>query len=246
MILTIHDLATSLNDTGQTDVILLDFAKAFDKVPHGRLLHKLHHLGIRGKHQEWIESFLRGRSQQVVLEGTSSSRAPVKSGVPQGSVLGPLLFLIFINDLPDEVSAGTKVKLFADDCVLYRRINSEEDSKILQSDLDKLQKWETEWLMKFHPNKCQVLHITNKKDPIKHIYNIHQTNLEEVNTAKYLGVNINNKLSWNDHISSMLKKAHSTFGFIQRNVSSCPIDTREMCTKKLVRPLVEYGTAIAA
>ena len=81
---------------------------------------------------------------------------------------------------------------------------------------------------------------------MKHIYNIHNTNLQEVNTAKYLGVNINNKLSWNDHISSMLKKAHSTFGFIQRNVSSCPIDTREMCTKKLVRPLVEYGTAIAA
>ena len=98
--------------------------------------------------------------------------------------------------------------------------------------------------MKFHPNKCQVLHVTNKKKPTKHIYNIHSTNLEEVNTAKYLGVNINNKLSWNDHITSITKKAHSTLGFIQRNVSCCPKDTKEMCYKTLVQPLVEYSSIV--
>jgi hypothetical protein len=225
-------------------VILLDFAKAFDKVPHRRLLHKLNHYGIRGKHQDWIASFFRGRTQQVILDGMSSTKADVKSGVPQGSVLGPLLFLIFINDLPDRVTTGTKVKLFADDCILYRNISSDRDSHILQGDLENLQRWEADWLMQFHPSKCQVLHVTNKKKPVKHIYKIHSVNLDEVPTAKYLGVNIDSKLSWNDHISAITKKANSTMGFIQRNINSCPKNTKEMCYKTIVLPLAEYGSVV--
>ena len=166
LILTIDDLAKSLNNQEQVDVVLLDFAKAFDKVPHRRLIHKLNHYGIRGKQQQWIANFLQGRTQQVVLNGTSSSKAAVKSGVPQGSVLGPLLFLIFINDLPERVSKGTQVKLFADDCILYRKIFSDADSKILQKDLDKLQSWEAEWLMQFHPSKCAKCYQQEKASEI--------------------------------------------------------------------------------
>ena len=105
----------------QTDLIIMDFAKAFDKVPHRRLLHKLDYYGIRGSTHKWISSWLSGRSQQVVLDGQASDPVPVLSGVPQGSVLGPILFLIFINDLPDNIKSS--VCLFADDCVLYRNIN---------------------------------------------------------------------------------------------------------------------------
>ena len=107
------------------DIILLDFAKAFDKVPHIRLLHKLDYYGIRGGTLSWIKEFLSGRSQQVVLEGQKSSQKEVLSGVSQGTVLGPLLFLAFINDLPDVVKTSD-ARLFADDCLLYRHIRNDK------------------------------------------------------------------------------------------------------------------------
>ena len=117
-----HDMVRNLDgarDRGQKqiDVIIMDFAKAFDKVPHRRLLYKLDHYGIRGPTHKWISSWLSERSQKVVLDGQASDPVPVLSGVPQGLVLGPVLFLIFINDLPDNIRSS--VCLFADDCVLY-------------------------------------------------------------------------------------------------------------------------------
>ena len=135
-----------------TDVIIMDFAKAFDKVPHRRLLYKLDHYGIRGSTHKWISSWLSERSQKVVLDGQASDPVPVLSGVPQGSVLGPVLFLIFINDLPDNIRLS--VRLFADDCVLYRNIKSPIDCQILQDDLNSLAQWETDWQMKFNVAKC--------------------------------------------------------------------------------------------
>ena len=124
----------------QTDLIIMDFAKAFDKVPHRRLLHKLDFYGIRGSTHKWINSWLSGRTQKVVLDGQASDPVPVLSGVPQGSVLGPILFLIFINDLPDNIRSS--VCLFADYCVLYRNIHSIQDCFILQEDLTSLGQWE--------------------------------------------------------------------------------------------------------
>lgn len=140
LIQAVDDLAMCLNEGGQIDAVLLDFSKAFDKVSHHHLATKLHHYGVRGKMLDWVKSFLSSRTQEVILEGKRSSSAAVTSGVPQGSVLGPILFLCYINDLPDQVSST--VRLFADDCLLYRNINSRDDADKLQDDIYKLQMWE--------------------------------------------------------------------------------------------------------
>ena len=141
----------------QTDLIIMDFAKAFDKVPHRRLLHKFEYYGIRGSTHKWINSWLSGRTQQVVLDSQASDPVPVLSGVPQGLVLGPVLFLIFINDLPDNIRAS--VRLFADDCVLYRNIHSLQDCLTLQEDLTSLGQWEADWQMKFNVAKCHSIRL---------------------------------------------------------------------------------------
>ena len=155
-----HDLVSNLNralnrDQNQTDVIIMDFAKAFDKVPHRRLLYKLEYYGIRGSTHKWTSSWLSQRSQKVVLDGQASDPVLVLSGVPQGSVLGSILFLIFINDLPENIRSS--VRLFADDCVLYRNIKSPIDCKILQDDLNSHAQWETDWQMKLNVAKCHSM-----------------------------------------------------------------------------------------
>ena len=119
----------------------------------------------------WINSFLTNRTQQVVLEGIASGTVDVTSGVPQGSVLGPILFFIFINDLPQSLSP--KVRLFADDAILYFEVASADDCQMLQSDFNKLTKWEEKWLMSFNPSKCEVLTVTHKKQPTLFNYSMH-------------------------------------------------------------------------
>ena len=151
----------------------MDFAKAFDKVSHLRLMEKLRGYGIQGKTHRWIESWLAGRTQRVVLEGEMSDPCPVSSGVPQGSVLGPTLFLLYINDIGQDISST--IRLFADDTILYRPISSEADARQLQADLDKLVKWSDDWLMEFHPSKCNLLRVTRSKTPPTNDYMINGT-----------------------------------------------------------------------
>jgi hypothetical protein len=240
LVLVIQDLARALEDGDQIDAVLLDFSKAFDKVPHQRLAQKLHHYGLRGNTLHWIVSFLSSRSQQVLVEGHMSSTAPVTSGVPQGSVLGPLLFLLYINDMPGKVASTSK--LFADDSLLYRRIKSQQDAEILQEDLRRLEKWEADWQMQFNPSKCEVIRITRKRAPIISEYKIHGEVLTAKPCGKYLGTTIHEKLLWNDHVDSMTKKANNSLSFLRRNISSCPSDIKAQCYKSLVRPIMEYAS----
>ena len=228
----------------QTDLIIMDFAKAFDKVPHRRLLYKLDYYGIRGSTHRWISSRLSSHSQQVVLDGQVSDPVPVLSGLPQGSVLGPVLFLVFINDLPDNIRSS--VRLFADDCVLYRNIYSPSDCLILQDDLDRLAQWEADWQMKFSVAKCHSLrvsrHLPDKQ--IKFEYSLHQQILEQVQSAKYLGITITDDLDWGQHISEITSKATRTLGFLRSNLAFAPRQTKDVAYKTLVRPQLEYASPI--
>ena len=158
LLITSHDLASILNRHSQADVAVLDFSKAFDKVPHNRLIQKLNSCNLHSDVVGWIASFLKNRTQRVVVDSHSSTESPVLSGVPQGSVLGPILFLIFINDISE--SLKSPVRLFADDCLLYREIKSKEDQTILQNDLDVLVQWSKKWGMEFNIKKCNILTIT--------------------------------------------------------------------------------------
>ena len=162
LLTTIEEFSRHLDVGAQIDTILLDFSKAFDKVPHQRLFLKLACYGIRGPILEWIKDFLTNRTQQIVLNNINSYSINVLSGVPQGSVLDPLLFLLYNNDLP--FIASSHVKLYADDTLIYRIINSAEDITILQRDLNTLSEWANKWLMSFNPSKCVHLTITRMQD----------------------------------------------------------------------------------
>ena len=238
----VEDLHRNMQAGHQTDIIVMDFAKAFDKVSHMRLLHKLQWYGVRGLALDWVGAFLRDRSQRVVVEGGKSGESPVTSGVPQGSVLGPILFLIYINDLPDCVQSN--VRLFADDTILYRSVSSLHEAKKLQDDLDHLVDWERDWLMEFHPQKCQVIRVTRMKTPLPTNYTLHGHLLEVVTSAKYLGITISEDLSWNRHINQVCSKAGMTLGMIKRNLKINSPRIKEQAYSSLVRPVMEYGSAV--
>ncbi len=140
-----------LDEGETTDVIFMDFKKAFDSVPHRRLLEKVRSYGITGETWNWISAFLTNRRQRVTVMGEMSPWHPVRSGVPQGSVLGPVLFAIYINDLPEQVTSD--LFLFADDTKMHKTVRSELEAEDLQRNLDSLQTWSDRWLLSFHPDK---------------------------------------------------------------------------------------------
>ena len=228
---------------GQVNVVP-DFAKAFDKVLHQRLLHKLHFYSVRQSTLSWIESFLSKRKQSVLLDGTRSSEADILSGVPQGTVLGPLLFLAFIKDLP-ESTRNSDARFFADDCLLYRHIALTNDTALLQQDLKALERWEETWQMTFHPGKCTVIRIsTNRRQIINTSYQLHENTLEVVDSSKYLGVTISEDLTWRKYIEDTATKANKTLGFVRRNLSECTSQVKSVAYTTMVRPRLEYSSTV--
>ena len=173
----------------------MDFSKAFDTIPHNRLLNKLKRYGINNKTHAWISKFLTCHEQRVVVSGEQSPWTHVKSGVPERTLLGPLLFLIYISNLPGNIHST--VRLFADDCVLYREINNQLDSAELQKDLDELTKWEHDWQMHFNSDKCFVMRLTNARNVKQFKYTLGNTTLQETYSHSYLGVCITKNLNWN-------------------------------------------------
>ena len=239
----VHDLMANFDHGIQTDLVLMDLSKAFDRVPHERLLYKLHWYGVRGHLHRWIRAFLMGRTQQVVLDGATSSTVPVASGVPQGSVLGPLLFIVYINDL-QEYTKHCTVRLFADDCVLYRPIFDYNDTLLVQEDLSSLQNWSQDWLMCFNASKCHSMSVTLSRNAIDATYYLNGTPLSVVDHCKYLGVIIQSDLNWNKHVEQKVSKASSMLGLIHRNLKTSSTKTKELAYKTLVRPHLEYASIV--
>jgi ribonuclease P/MRP protein subunit RPP40 len=238
----VDELVRNIQGGGQFDMIVMDFSKAFDRVPHERLLRKLWTYGVRDKHLDWVRSFLTLRHQQVTLDGEESPPVHVDSGVPQGTVLGPLLFLAYINDLPDCVQS--RVRLFADDCVIYRQIQSATDGVRLQQDLGHLEVWERTWQMSFHPDKCHVLRVTRSKNPRETPYTLNGHTLNSVTSTTYLGIDINNKLGWDTHINKACGKANRTLGFLKRNLRVGDRSTKARAYQQLVRPTLDYCSTV--
>ena len=231
------DVATNSFDQGkQLDVSYLDFSKAFDKVPHKRLGLQLEKHGIRGNTLKWIQLWLSGRQQRVILNGCKSGWQGVISGVPQGSVLGPLLFIIFVNAIENNIDS--KILKFADDVKLVRVIEGKHDQEVFQSDLNMLVKWSKDWQMEFNLAKCKILHTGRVDSEI--VYEMDGHRLDRIEKEKDLGVIINNKLSSSDQVVDSRKRALRMLGAINRNVSykSEEVITKLYCA--YVRPLLEY------
>ena len=244
LLIFVDELLCSMSEGKQIDAIIMDFSKAFDMVPHNSLLFKLSGYGIQDKTLDWIESFLSDRSQRVVVEGEQSDPAPVTSRVPQGSVLGPILFLVFINDLPKCV--GSSCRLFADDTIVYKEISSPADSAALQQDLEALQRWEERWGMSFSPSKCNTINITRKDDPIVTVYTLKNEPLENVKVASYLGVQISRDVSWHSHVAKITSKGNKSLGFVRRNIRTTSEATKTLAYQTLVRPSLEYASCVWA
>ena len=169
------------------------FSKAFHKISHKCILSKRHYYGIRNHTLNWIGAFHTNRTQSTVVNGVHSSYVEATSGVPQGSVLGPMLALLYIDDIDNAITS--QVKLFADDSVMHRYILTQNDQVILQSDLDTISSWAEKWLMALDINKCSVLSITLKRNYIFHDYYVIGATPKRVTNHDYLGVTISSDLN---------------------------------------------------
>lgn len=240
-LLEVMELWTSSLDEGyEVDAIYLDFSKAFDSVPHERLMNKLRSYGITGNVEKWLYSFLTHRRQRVVVNGKTSQWLPVRSGVPQGSVLGPTVFVVFINDLPEVVNSI--VKIYADDTKLFREIRLEDDCDRLQADLDSLTEWSKMWQLQFNTTKCRSLHIGQHS--LHYQYCLDGDVLEEVSEERDLGVIMDSQLKFHSHVASAVLKANRVLATIRRTFLYRDKDNIRRLYKSLVRPILEYANGI--
>ena len=242
LINVVEDVQRAFDQQKQVDLIMLDFQKAFDTVPHKRLLHKLKSYGIEGQTLKWISLWLTNRLQRVTVDGATSTWVQVKSGVPQGTVLGPLLFLVYINDIGNNISST--LRLFADDCLLYRVIDSLEDVYLLQQDLNLIANWCQCWQMRLNINKCVTLQCYRSFSPLLTNYFIEGHTLERVDQHLYLGVMLDRTMSFVTHINNVISKASKVLNFVKRNLSKCLQSTKEAAYISLVRPTLEYASSV--
>ena len=185
----INDWAKILDNKGQVDTFILDFEKAFDTAPYELHKSKLFSYGIGSKTLKWINAFQCYRQQRVVVNGVKSDWAPIVSGVLQGTILGPLLFSLHINDITADIES--EISLFADECVCYREIKDKGDTLILQRDIDRLGNWARKWDMRFQLVKCNMMQLTRKHlNKIQASFTLEGAVLENVDNVKYLGVTI--------------------------------------------------------
>lgn len=241
----VNFLATHIANGGQIDTIYTDFAKAFDKVNHKILMNKLEQFPLNNCTKAWIFSFLTNRKQIVCVNGSKSKLIHPTSSVPQGCILSPLLFSLFINDLPNKIKCH--ILLFADDCKIFMAIKSFEDCMLLQSDLKTLSEWCIQNKLSLNTGKCTVVSFTRRTDRyFQHFaYKINNSNLSRSRVVKDLGVLFDDKLSFKNHVESIISRATKLLGFICRSLKPFNnINTHKLLYNTYVRSILEYGTTI--
>nr|VZI51418.1 unnamed protein product [Spirometra erinaceieuropaei] len=229
----------AVDGSNAVHAVYVDFKKAFDSVPHQRLLYKLNRTGLRGNLLRWIQSFLIGRSQIVHVGDRQSAEVAVESCVPQGSVLGPTLFIIYVNDCVSELNCD--VAMFADDVKLWSVIRTEFDEERLQANLTRLEKWSQDWLLPFNVTKYNVLRVGRTRSLNRRVYHLNGVPLQEVDAQKDLGVWVTASLKPSLHCSKVAKSAMSVLYFVKRAFSTFDEDCFVKVFRTFVRPQLEFA-----
>uniref|UniRef100_A0A1I8AXC6 Reverse transcriptase domain-containing protein n=1 Tax=Meloidogyne hapla TaxID=6305 RepID=A0A1I8AXC6_MELHA len=242
MISTLEDWYEAIYQNKNIDCIYIDIQKAFDSVPHDLLIFKLKKIGIQGNLLKWITNFLDNRTFSVKIDQNYSSHRKITSGVPQGSVLGPLLFNIYINDLPDIIPSEIKIKLSADDVKLYVIYKTNTERTKITTAITNLTQWLTTWGLTIAPNKSFILYL-GKNNP-KSQYKLCNNTINEVESIRDLGIHIDNKLKFKKHISTIIKNAYLRMHQIFKIIKSRSSKTWITAYKSYVRPLLEYAPEV--
>ena len=237
-LLTFTEKVTAMVDAGSpVDVVYLDYAKAFDKVPHRGLILKMRAIGISENIVNWVEEWLRNRKQRVVIRGQCSPWAEVTSGVPQGSVLGPVLFLVYVDDLQEGLSSH--MLKFADDTKIFRDVKSPQARNALQQDLNLIGQWSEAWRMSFNVHKCSVMHFGHNNE--HHKYQLEGGDLSVSRSEKDLGVHIQDDLQVDQQVGAAVRRANRMLGLIFRTYTCKSRENMIPLYKSLVRPHLEYA-----
>ena len=228
---------------GWVDGVYLDLEKAFDKVPHKRLLWKIKNYGgIDGRLLTWMGDYLSDREMRTVVRNRSSTWLRVTSGVPQGSVLGPVMFGIYVNDLGEGVESY--INLFADDAKLMRKVETEEDCKKLQDDLGKVEEWSRSWKMEFNLKKCKVMEFGRSKRRVHYCYKMKGVNLEKSEKEEDLGVTVTDNLTPDKHINRVVGEAMSLLRRVKMAFSYVDTDMIKTLISSMIRPRLEYAATV--
>ena len=243
LLIMLAQIHKAFDNNAVVDCIYLDFKKAFDRVPHGELLVKLRKIGISGTLWKWFKSYLASRVHCVSISDCVSSTLPVISGVPQGNILGPMLFLIYINDLTLS-TVYSHLLLFADDTKCFMEIGSVEDVEKLQSDLNEANVWSRLWNLLF--NESKTVHLCYSKQGLTdtHNYTLNGSEVIQKETHRDLGIIMCADLSWNSHCVSLCQKSYKILGLLRRSFSNHSVKVRKQLYLTLVRSKITYCSPI--
>ena len=234
----------SIDEGNKIKVIYTDFEKAFDKAPHKRLIFKLKQYGMHPLYINWIKQYLNYRKQRVKINNEYSEWQNVTSGIPQGSVLGPLLFVIYINDIPEACNKYCDIYLFADDAKISKIIKNKNDIENLQKGCNALEKWINLWLVSLNVDKCLAMFINKDNNENNNNYTIKGKNLIHLNSTKDLGIIVHNKLNFHDNIYKKIKNSYQMLGILNRNFKHMSVKTWTTLYKSFVRSHLEYGVCV--
>ena len=242
-----HTFCKAVAEGKEIRIVFLDISKAFDRVWHKGLLHKLQNFGIKGKLLAWFTNYLKDRRQRVVIGGQASDWTYLKSGVPQGAVLGPLLFLVFIDDIVYIVT-HCKIRLFADDTCLFVEVDNREETALqINEDLERISKWANDWLITFSPPKTKSLIISNKSNVHLHPdLRLEGHVIDRVNHHKHLGITLSHNLRWNCHIEDIVTKALRKLDLMRGLKFKLDRKSLETVYISFIRPCIEYGDVLWA